>query len=76
MRTHKEDKPHACIQCGKLFISRGNLSRHMLIHTGEKPFKCGKCGKAFSQRPHLKKHLRKMHEEDSLEDKVLSYIHA
>ena len=40
-------KMHQCSECGKAFGLRGNLNKHMLVHTQEKNFQYSECGKAF-----------------------------
>ena len=45
-----------CTICGKLFWSKADVRRHMVVHTGEKPYKCDLCGKRFNQKAHLKCH--------------------
>ncbi|XP_060126650.1 zinc finger protein 397-like [Zootoca vivipara] len=37
-----------CSICGKSFVHRSSLNRHMKAHTGERLHKCSDCGKKFS----------------------------
>lgn len=31
-RSHSTERPHACSQCGKTFVEKGNMLRHMKKH--------------------------------------------
>ncbi|XP_051783910.1 gastrula zinc finger protein XlCGF26.1-like isoform X3 [Erpetoichthys calabaricus] len=58
-QVEKEIQIHTgkkCVECGKQFTHRGDLNRHMKIHTGEKPHCCSECGKSFLQRSCLQTH--------------------
>lgn len=52
------DRPFQCNQCGVSFTQKGNLLRHIKLHTGEKPFKCPFCSYACRRRDALAGHLR------------------
>ncbi|XP_045578312.1 zinc finger protein with KRAB and SCAN domains 5 isoform X2 [Salmo salar] len=53
-------KPCTCPVCGKTFQLKGDLSKHMRIHTREKLFKCD-CGKNFTQKSSLLTHVKEFH---------------
>ena len=50
-------KSHVCPQCGKCFVTRGVLAKHMMLHTNERPHQCSICDKAFVQKSHLTVHM-------------------
>ncbi|XP_061926487.1 zinc finger protein Helios-like isoform X3 [Entelurus aequoreus] len=54
----QSDRPFQCNQCGVSFTQKGNLLRHIKLHTGEKPFKCPFCNYACRRRDALTGHLR------------------
>lgn len=52
------ERPFHCSQCGASFTQKGNLLRHIKLHSGEKPFKCHMCNYACRRRDALTGHLR------------------
>ncbi|KAG9340246.1 hypothetical protein JZ751_021687 [Albula glossodonta] len=52
------ERPFKCNQCGASFTQKGNLLRHIKLHSGEKPFKCPFCNYACRRRDALTGHLR------------------
>nr|XP_055035316.1 gastrula zinc finger protein XlCGF8.2DB-like [Misgurnus anguillicaudatus] len=66
-RTHSEEKPFTCQQCGTSLRTKVNLKAHMRIHTGEKPFTCQQCGKSFTRKGNLNIHVRDSHWRESIQ---------
>jgi len=52
------EKRHRCEVCGKRFKLKGNLKRHILMHTGEKLFLCDLCDQSFTRKEHMETHRR------------------
>ena len=50
-------KKHECLECGNAFGHKGDLTRHMVVHTKEKNYQCSQCEKAFGHKADLKRHM-------------------
>ncbi|CAG5130864.1 unnamed protein product [Candidula unifasciata] len=52
-----------CSDCGREFLQRCDLKRHLLIHAKQEPHRCEKCGKGYIRRSDLVVHMR-FHNKD------------
>ncbi|KAF6080226.1 zinc finger protein 577 [Phyllostomus discolor] len=57
-KTYPGEKPHECIECGKVFTRKAQLIRHQKTERGEKPHGCSECGKTFMRKIQLIEHQR------------------
>ncbi|KAM4762666.1 transcriptional repressor CTCFL [Cyanocitta cristata] len=61
LKTHSDEKRHACHLCPKAFRTATLLHNHVNTHTGNKPHKCSECDTAFVTRGELSRHRRYKH---------------
>ena len=47
--------------CGKKFLTKAHMRRHMALHTGEKQFSCPRCEYKCNVKSNLKKHCLSSH---------------
>ncbi|XP_076346491.1 uncharacterized protein LOC143244895 [Tachypleus tridentatus] len=47
---------YSCWKCGKMFLVKKKLARHLHCHSELKTFSCENCGKAFKEKGSLNKH--------------------
>uniref|UniRef100_A0A1B0D7Z2 C2H2-type domain-containing protein n=1 Tax=Phlebotomus papatasi TaxID=29031 RepID=A0A1B0D7Z2_PHLPP len=55
--THEGEKPLECAECGRTYLRKEELIRHMEMHNGIKNYICETCNKKFSTRTALNSHL-------------------
>ncbi|CAL4093592.1 unnamed protein product, partial [Meganyctiphanes norvegica] len=57
------DESRQCTRCGKIFMSKMKLKRHMLVHTGNvgRPYRCAYCHKTFPHASILHTHMSIYH---------------
>ena len=56
-----------CVQCGRQFRWKSNLSRHLRLECGvERKFQCHHCQYRFVHKHHLESHVNKRHGECAL----------
>ncbi|KAK3868611.1 hypothetical protein Pcinc_025998 [Petrolisthes cinctipes] len=52
---------YGCHYCGRSFVRKWVLTRHLRIHTGEKPYQCSFCPFRSAQRYNIIVHMDKRH---------------
>ncbi|KAI5634114.1 zinc finger protein Xfin [Phthorimaea operculella] len=67
VRSHTDEKPYTCAECGQSFITASKLGRHnKRIHLAIR-FQCRICYRFFSRFDILTKHFDKKHAADKIE---------
>lgn len=55
-------RPHVCNQCGRVYMWKSTLQRHMKFECGKEPnIHCPYCPYRTKRTDELKKHIKKMH---------------
>lgn len=67
-RTHVNEHPFSCEECGRFFTKKSNLARHcQLTHSNDRPFQCEECGQSFKDKYVLANHLTRHSSEHPYE---------
>uniref|UniRef100_A0A3Q0S5W5 C2H2-type domain-containing protein n=1 Tax=Amphilophus citrinellus TaxID=61819 RepID=A0A3Q0S5W5_AMPCI len=66
MGSHEGEQPQTCPVCGRTFLNKNKLEKHLTIHTGERPHLCSICGNGFPSaaslnRQHMEGYMTDFH---------------
>ena len=61
------------IGCEKIFFTRKDVKRHMVVHTGQRNFPCPFCQQRFGRKDHLVRHAKKSHNRDTRTSALNAY---
>ena len=64
------DKKHQCQYCSKMFFTKKDVQRHIVVHTKTRDYLCQFCPQAFSRRDHLVRHVTHTHCSEVDADKL------
>lgn len=65
-RSFQRDRSFVCQQCGRAFLQRAQLWRHMITHSEDgRPYVCEECGEKFKTDAGLKIHMERHEAERS-----------
>ena len=64
------------IGCDRMFFTRKDVKRHMVVHTGVRNFPCPYCQQRFGRKDHLVRHAKKSHNRDTRTSALNSYAAA
>ena len=59
MNTSKAEENRVCSKCGKKFVTRAGLKKHMQLHTGQFRYFCDVCRKGYNGNHAYKVHMDK-----------------
>ncbi|XP_015788810.1 probable cyclin-dependent serine/threonine-protein kinase DDB_G0292550 [Tetranychus urticae] len=54
-----------CDQCDRMFFTRKDVKRHLVVHTGVRNYACPFCQQRFGRKDHLVRHAKKSHQKDT-----------
>lgn len=55
------DRKFRCHVCERNFLTKKDVTRHLVVHTGERDFLCQFCPQRFGRKDHLVRHIKKSH---------------
>lgn len=55
------DHQHECKVCHKILSSKGNMKKHMMLHSSDKPWECTACEVKFNQQRDYNTHMMQKH---------------
>lgn len=58
LRSHGEERPYQCDECGFKFTNIKDLKSHSRVHNAVKSNECDQCRSRFTHRSSLKRHLK------------------
>lgn len=61
-----------CEECERMFFTRKDVKRHMVVHTGVRNFPCPYCQQRFGRKDHLVRHAKKSHNRDTRTSSIVS----
>lgn len=68
-RESNERRPYNCYLCGKSYIWKVSLGRHLREECGKLPqHNCEFCGRGFKQKSSFQRHLRTQHHRRLIND--------
>lgn len=72
MSSKNKAKPFECRICGKRYVAKGSMLRHIITHSGTKNFKCHLCNMAFTRKCILEMHMSTHSQEKNFCCKICS----
>ena len=61
--VHDNERPEICNICGKRFLTRTKLEKHILTHSDIKRYSCDRCGTKLKNYSCVRSHMMNVHGE-------------